>query len=141
MTQDQDAAPARCTVTVYAPALGTADQPERQRGLFACDLPKPCPVHLWTEAPVYAGRPIETARLAAAWLSDLPRLLRQERTRRGLSYRAAADEAGVDHVTWYAYENDQKDTTTAKATALLTWLAQSPHRATSQQADANDGAR
>jgi transcriptional regulator with XRE-family HTH domain len=57
-------------------------------------------------------------------LYDLPRLLRSERTRRGLSLRDAAAEAGVGWSTLWRIEQGS-EATTRHLLAAVQWLSDS----------------
>ena len=58
-------------------------------------------------------------------LDHLPDLLRNERTRRGLSQRAVADEVGVGYAELCRYERRKSSPSLETALRLLFWLNES----------------
>lgn len=58
-------------------------------------------------------------------LDHLPDLLRNERTRRGLTQCAAADEVGVGYAEWCHYERRRKQPSLETTLRLLFWLNKS----------------
>lgn len=59
-------------------------------------------------------------------IESLPAQMSDVRAKRGLSIRAAAEEAGLAHMTWYHIETGNVTPAVDKVVAILRWLDGQP---------------
>lgn len=59
-------------------------------------------------------------------IESLPAQMADVRAKRGLSIRAAAEEANLAHMTWYHIENGDVSPAADKVVAILQWLDRQP---------------
>lgn len=72
---------------------------------------------------------------AAEMLEKLPALMAEVRAHRGISVRAAAEEAGLPFTTWYHIECGDVSPSSDKVVPILRWLEVQPEYAYSSQED------
>lgn len=95
---------------------------ERPRYNVACNLnrlaePDPVVVHYEaTASPVVGGGGL------VEWLEALPAIVRAERERRGLSYRAAADELGIAYPDLHRLEHGKGNPRMSTLLMIAQWM-------------------